>query len=121
MQAHLRKHAALRFVWYDYWCMPQRASAEEDDRTPVDRDEFQAMLSCIADLYLTTQVLILLDMTYMGRFWTLMEAWCAMQTTTPEGVRPCKTDAEKRYTIACIHNATDKLDRRALFLRRCST
>ena len=32
------------------------------------------MLAAIADLYLTSHVLILLDNTYMARFWTQFEA-----------------------------------------------
>jgi hypothetical protein len=38
-----------------------------------------------------------------------MEAWCSMQTVTSEGLRPAKKD-ERRYTIKCIHTATDKHD-----------
>jgi hypothetical protein len=63
------------------------------------------MLAAIADLYLTARVLILLDGSYASRFWTLTEAWCSMQTVTPKGLRPA-TEAERRYTISCIHNAT---------------
>ena len=32
-----------------------------------------------------------------------------MQTVTSEGLRPAKKD-ERRYTIKCIHTATDKHD-----------
>ena len=35
-----------------------------------------------------------------------MEAWCSMQQPTEEGVRPA-IDGEKRFTISCIHNATE--------------
>jgi hypothetical protein len=90
------------------------------------------MLSLIVDLYLTAHVLILLDSSYACRFWTLTEAWCSMQTVTPDGLRPAPkglsmsqmshaegvgaSDANElpagrptvRYTIACIHNAADK-------------
>ena len=38
---------------------------------------------------------------------TLMEGWCAMQQPTNMGLRPAK-GAEKRYTIACIHNSTEE-------------
>ena len=74
VQAHLREHPEVQWVWYDYWCMPQKNSKDEDDRTPVEKAEFVSMLSCIADLYLTTRVLIILDNTYIGRFWTMTEA-----------------------------------------------
>jgi hypothetical protein len=38
-----------------------------------------------------------------------MEAWCSMQTVTSDGLRPAK-EGERRYTIKCIHTATDKHD-----------
>jgi hypothetical protein len=77
---------------------------EKDDRSSYDKAEFTLMLNAISALYLTTRVLILLDGSYASRFWTLTEAWCSMQTVTPEGLRPA-TDTESRCTIACIHNA----------------
>jgi hypothetical protein len=79
----------------------------------MEKAEFQLMLAAIADLYLTARVLILLDGSYASRFWTLTEAWCSMQTVTPEGLRPA-TEAERRYTISCIHNATDEHDAKGL-------
>ena len=74
-------------------------------RTRVEEEEFGLMLSAIADLYLTARVLILLDGSYASRFWTLMEAWCSMQTASPTGLRPALKH-ELRYSIECIHNAT---------------
>jgi hypothetical protein len=71
------------------------------------------MLAAIADLYLTARVLILLDTSYVSRFWTLTEAWCSMQTVTSEGLRPA-TEAERRYTISCIHNATAETTEKGL-------
>ena len=64
-----------------------------------------------ADLYLTSNVLIILDNTYMTRFWTLMEAWYSMKNVSADGVKPA-SEAEKRYTIACIHNAEPKFTSR---------
>ena len=64
------------------------------------------MLGAITDLYLTANVLILLDGSYASRFWTLMEAWCSMMTASTSGVRAA-TEAERRYTIECIHNASE--------------
>ena len=60
-------------------------------------------------LYASAQVLILLDTQYIGRFWTLTEAWCSMQTATREGVR-CATGVERRYYVQCIHNANPAYD-----------
>ena len=104
IKAYLEEHPDIKWVWYQYSSMPQGIDGI-DDRTPEEKAEFQLMRAAIADLYLTAHVLILLDGSYASRFWTLMEAWCSMQTVTPEGLRPA-TEAERRSTIKCIHNAT---------------
>ncbi|KOO30476.1 trafficking protein particle complex 8 [Chrysochromulina tobinii] len=104
IQAFLEKHDEIEWVWFDYSSMPQKIDGI-DSRTPKEKAEFQLMLTCITDLYLTASVLILLDGSYASRFWTLTEAWCSMQTATSDGLRP-STEAERRYTISCIHNAT---------------
>ena len=114
LQAHLRAHPEVQYVWFDYACMPQRSSGcppDEDDRTLAEKAEFDLMLKAIADLYLTAKVLILLDKMYLTRFWTTMEGWYAMQQVTTQGVRPA-TEGEARHTVVCIHNATqnDKRD-----------
>jgi ABC-type multidrug transport system fused ATPase/permease subunit len=104
IKEYLEAHPNIERVWFDYSSMPQG-----DDRTVMEKAEFQLMLAAIADLYLTAHVLILLDGSSASRFWPLMEAWCSMQTVTSEGLRPAKKD-ERRYTIKCIHTATDKHD-----------
>ena len=88
--------------------MPQWWAPEgiADGRSAADQAAFDLMLPSITDLYLTARVLILLDNTYIGRFWTTMEAWSAMMTATPDGVRAA-IGSEKRYSIACIHNAAN--------------
>ena len=92
-----------------YSCLPQKAAGGEG-RTPEESEQFQLMLNGIADLYLTARVLILLDNSYVSRFWTMMEAWCSMLTTTVEGVRD-SSEEEQRFTIMCIHNAIEEFDR----------
>lgn len=74
------------------------------DRTASEKFEFDLMLSSIADLYLTTRILLIVDVTYLTRFWTTLEAWCSMQTCAPAGLRPAM-DNEKRYEITFILNA----------------
>jgi len=56
-------------------------------------------------LYLGASVLIIMDMSYLARFWTQYEAWLSMQTATATGLRPV-TAEHLRATIACIHTAT---------------
>jgi hypothetical protein len=117
IKKYLKAHPDIEWVWFDYSSMPQKVDGI-DDRTVMEKAEFQLMLAAIADLYLTAHVLILLDGSYASRFWTLTEAWCSMQMVTPEGLRPATlrptTQAERRYTISCIHNATDEYDAKGL-------
>ena len=113
MQAYLRAEPTVEYVWYDFSCMAQKESEDVDGRTPTEKEEFSLMLAAIADLYLTSRVLILLDKTYPTRFWTLTEAWCSMKTPTAEGVRTA-AEAERRYAIRCIHNADEAHDMPAL-------
>jgi hypothetical protein len=109
IKAYLEAHPEdIKWVWFDYSSMPQG-----DDRTVMEKAEFQLMLAAIADLYLTARVLILLDGSYASRFWTLTEAWCSMQTVTSDGLRPAE-EAERRYTIKCIHNATAETTEKGL-------
>ena len=108
IKEYLQENPAIEWVWFDYSSMPQGR-----DRTTIEKAEFDLMLGSITDFYLTARVLILLDGSYASRFWTLTEAWCSMQTVTADGLRPA-TEAERRYTIKCIHNATTETTAKGL-------
>ena len=56
-------------------------------------------------LYLGTTILILLDLSYLSRFWTQFEAWLSMQFATPDGLRSAVGTANSRHHIVCIQNA----------------
>eukprot|EP00403_Amphidinium_massartii_P048966 CAMPEP_0178464386 /NCGR_PEP_ID=MMETSP0689_2-20121128/50816_1 /TAXON_ID=160604 /ORGANISM="Amphidinium massartii, Strain CS-259" /LENGTH=423 /DNA_ID=CAMNT_0020091287 /DNA_START=219 /DNA_END=1491 /DNA_ORIENTATION=+ len=99
IQAHLAANPEIKYVWYDYYCMPQGP-----DRSPEDKAEFHRMLKEVNVLYLGTQVLILMDLSYMSRFWTSFEAYLSMQDTTSTGLRPT-TASKCRAQIRCLHNA----------------
>ena len=58
IRAHLQANRHIKFVWYDYWCMPQ------GDRSPADLVHFVWMLKNVNLLYLGCSVLILLDISY---------------------------------------------------------
>ena len=70
IKEYLDKHPEIKWVWFDYSSMPQKIG-RIDARSKEERAEFQLMLKCITNLYLTAQVLILLDGSYASRFWTL--------------------------------------------------
>ena len=61
-------------------------------------------------LYLGTQVLILLDLSYVSRFWTQFEAWLSMQFATPDGLKPAIGTPNARHHIVAIQNAADQSD-----------
>ena len=116
IKEYLKEHPEIKWVWFDYSSMPQKIGGI-DFRLQKERAEFQLMLECITNLYLTAQVLILLDGSYASRFWTLTEAWCSMQTATKDGLKNSISSTEdadfkgsdvqvgSRCTIKWIHNA----------------
>ena len=113
IKAYLGTHKDIEWVWFDYSSMPQKVRlihSDRDWRTPKELAEFDLMLAAITDMYLTARILILLDGSYVSRFWTLTEAWCSMQKATRDGLKPATEDEQRRYTIKCIHNATEKHD-----------
>ena len=103
IKEYLEAHKAIEWLWYDAWCLPQGR-----DKTPDEKAEFDKMLREVNMLYLGTSVHVLLDLSYLSRFWTQYEAWLGMQTPTVSGLRPA-TEAERRCTITPIYNATDEL------------
>ena len=88
---------------YDFWSMPQEDKDAGVTRTAEEQVEFKEMLSMVNLLYLGASVLILLDMSYLSRFWTCYEAWLSMQRATEDGLQPDPDN--KRSWHVCIHAA----------------
>ena len=74
IRAYVDAHPEVVGVWYDYCCMPQGES-----KTPAQKVRFKHMLGNVNLLYLGCQVLALIDISYLSRFWTQFEAWLSMQ------------------------------------------
>ena len=53
----------------DFWCMPQ------GDRDQAAQIAFDHMLSHVNFLYLGCHVLVLLDLSYLSRFWVSRTAF----------------------------------------------
>ena len=51
---------------------------------------------------------MLLDLSYVSRFWTQFEAWLSMQTCTPDGLRPARPE-ERRCTVVPIKGANSSM------------
>ena len=77
-------------------------------KTPAEKALFKWQLQNINVLYSSMKVLILLDLSYMSRFWTQYEAWLSMQAVTDSGLRPA-SEAECRHTIVPIVNANSSI------------
>ncbi|EOD33510.1 hypothetical protein EMIHUDRAFT_229658 [Emiliania huxleyi CCMP1516] len=93
-------------VWIDSACMPQ--DHPKGSRSAEDSAAFKRMLKEVNRLYLGTTVLILLDLSYVSRFWTQFESWMSMQFATPDGLKPAVGTKNERHHIVCIQNAAEQ-------------
>ena len=93
VQAYLKEHPEIDAVWFDFSSMPQGRN-----KTPSESAEFKEMLPNINLLYLTCSVLILMDRSYMNRFWTQFEAYLSMRAITSDGLTNA-LDPKARVTI----------------------
>ena len=103
IQKFLKKNPDIKWIWFDYWCMWQGERTEEETK------EFINMLHHINLLYLSVTVLILMDSSYVSRFWTLFESWLSMQEATKEGLR-FAPESCRRCVIKLILTAKDALN-----------
>eukprot|EP00966_Prymnesium_polylepis_P165325 3821920-Prymnesium_polylepis.1 len=104
IKKYLTVNPHIQWVWFDEWCMPQGKN-----KTAEESASFKEMLTNVNVLYLSTQVLILLDISYTSRFWTQFEAWLSMQKPEPGGLRPAQ-GTEARFHIECIQNAVEQAE-----------
>ena len=124
VQQYLRSHPSVEYFWFDFWSMPQCAfddsrdastgelvhfGCKRDDRTPEEKDEFGTMLRRVNSLYLGMEVLLIMDLSYVSRFWTQFEAWLAMQQTTDAGLSSAVgvSGGAQRYEVMGVLNARD--------------
>lgn len=66
----------LRISPWQYWCMPQgRVSflGGSSKRTDAEAHEFKHMLRNVNLLYLGCSVLVLIDLSYVSRFWVCVQ------------------------------------------------
>lgn len=101
IRAFLAEHPEVELVWYDAWCLPQGV------RTEAEASSFRTMLAHVNWLYASTTVLLLVDLSYISRFWTQLEAWLAVQVATPHGLR--SDPRAPRMHAVPLYNATRAL------------
>ena len=101
IKVYLREHPTINWVWFDYWCMPQ------GKKTPGENVSFKYMLGNINWLYIGCSVLVLLDLSYLSRFWTQFEAWLSLQLVVEGGGLQAATSDSTRTEIVPIYNGTE--------------
>jgi hypothetical protein len=99
LRKHLMSNRAIKWVFFDYCSMPQGS-----DKMASEQSMFKVMLPNINLLYIGATVLVLLDRSYMSRFWTQFEAWLSMQQAGPRGLNSAPRE-QLRCRMACLGNA----------------
>ena len=97
--------AGFEHVWIDVSCMPQHCTAEGTaarEKTPQEKLDFGRMLGQVNLLYLGCSVLIIMDRSYLSRFWTQFESWLSFQSATSEGLTNRKGDARRNYVVISL-------------------
>jgi len=95
IKEYLNSHPEIEFVWLDWWCIPQ------GKRSDQEQDYFEKTLENIYILFLGSPVLMLVDMQYLGRFWTSYESWLSMRAVSEDGFIPAM-GSDCRFTIKCL-------------------
>jgi len=103
LRQHVKLHPHLKWLWFDQMSLPQGV------RTPAEKAEFSLMLSNVNFLYLGCAVLILLDRSYLSRFWTCFEAYLAFRSVSHEGLIYAP-NGSTRCEIACLHGSSSSLE-----------
>ncbi|CAK0899097.1 unnamed protein product, partial [Prorocentrum cordatum] len=99
--------AEVKYLWLDWPCMWQANKEGQREITVDEKAEFDLMLSEVNMLYLGCRVVILLDMTYLSRFWTLYEAWLSQMKPTSTGLKPALISDASRCDVVPIMGAND--------------
>ena len=90
-------HPDVKLIWYDYWCLLQG-----NDKTLAEEYLFTKTLPHINLLYLGMSVLVLLDSSFFGRFWTCFEAFLSTQEASANGLRAATAE---RVTVKTVLGA----------------
>jgi hypothetical protein len=98
----LDREPSIKYIFYDYCSMPQ------GEKTKQEKYEFNLLLPNINLLYIGCRILILMDRSYLSRFWTQFEAWLSFQRAYPHGLATAAV-GDKRTSVVCVHGAPQRL------------
>jgi len=107
IKEHLAAHPEIKYVWLDWPCMWQGDKEGQRDITVDEKAEFDRMLGEVNLLYLGCQVLVLLDLSYLSRFWTMYEGWLSRLQPTAQGLQLAQGAAAARCHIVPILGASE--------------
>ena len=107
IKEHLAAHPETKYVWLDWPCMWQGDKEGQRDITVDEKAEFDRMLGEVNLLYLGCQVLVLLDLSYLSRFWTMYEGWLSRLQPTAQGLQLAQGAAAARCHIVPILGASE--------------
>lgn len=107
IKRHLTKHSEVKYVWFDWTCMWQGSKEGQREITVNEKAECDLMLSEVNMLYVGCQVLVLLDMTYLSRFWTMYEAWLSRLKPAPSGLQLARGVDALRCEVIPIMSASE--------------
>ena len=79
-------------------------------KSAIEKQEIRVMLPNINLLYLGCSVLILLDLSYLSRFWTQFEAYLSLRRATVRGLTDASPE-QRRVTIRCMYNKQPAMER----------
>jgi len=91
----LHKRPEIEVIWVDWCCLPQGK-----EKTVVEQDFFSQSLKAVNLVYLALNVIIVLDSTYLARFWPQFEAFLSFQQVDSSGLKPLPANLS-RNAILC--------------------
>lgn len=94
IKKHLAAHPKVRWIWYDYCCMPlQQRAGRCSKGGPTLEQSYRAL--CVEHMlwmYLAAPTLLILDARSEDCFWSRMQAYLASQEPCSlAGLAPCQT------------------------------
>ena len=116
VRAHLQQQPDIKFVWYDYSCVPRlgaRPPAKSSAQRAAERVAGDWTVLNAHLLFLGASVLALIDQPFAARFWCQFELWCSLQRGTSGGLSRATKDRQ-RATLVCVHGAVAGEDDAAL-------
>merc|ERR1712136_252820 len=89
----LHKRPEIEKVWIDWCCLPQGNKSE------AEKAFFSQSLEVVNLVYLALGVIIVLDSSYMARFWPQFEAFLSFQKVDASGLTPLPPHSSRNAVL----------------------